>query len=101
MAAGEPTAHLNPNWLARQVEMQNGALYVRLHDPARRASVGFVGLGAAGDAEQRRADARHGGIDALRRLIAEDGETTERVVLVRFRVPPLNAGRERISALMR
>jgi aconitate decarboxylase len=35
--------------------------------------------------------ATHGGIDALQRLMAEDGVTAERVTAVRFRVPPLTA----------
>lgn len=35
--------------------------------------------------------ATHGGIDALRRLMVEDGVTAERVVAVRFCVPPLTA----------
>ena len=35
--------------------------------------------------------ATHGGIDALQRLMREDGVTADRVVSVRFRVPPLTA----------
>jgi 2-methylcitrate dehydratase PrpD len=35
--------------------------------------------------------ATHGGIDALQRLMAEDGVTAEQVVAARFRVPPLTA----------
>jgi aconitate decarboxylase len=35
--------------------------------------------------------ATHGGIDALRRLMATDSVTAEQVVAVRFRVPPLTA----------
>jgi aconitate decarboxylase len=35
--------------------------------------------------------ATHGGIDALQRLMTEDGVTAERVTAVRFRVPPLTA----------
>ena len=35
--------------------------------------------------------ATHGGIDALQRLIAEEGMTVERVIACRFRVPPLTA----------
>ena len=35
--------------------------------------------------------ATHGGIDALQRLIAEEGVTAERVIGCRFRVPPLTA----------
>ena len=35
--------------------------------------------------------ATHGGIDALQRLMREDGVTAERVVTARFRVPPLTA----------
>jgi aconitate decarboxylase len=35
--------------------------------------------------------ATHGGIDALQRLMAEGSVTAERVVAVRFRVPPLTA----------
>jgi aconitate decarboxylase len=35
--------------------------------------------------------ATHGGIDALQRLMADDGVTAERVTAVRFRVPPLTA----------
>src|SRR5215831_12423723 len=35
--------------------------------------------------------ATHGGVDALQRLMTEDGVTADRVVAVRFRVPPLTA----------
>jgi aconitate decarboxylase len=35
--------------------------------------------------------ATHGGIDALQRLIAEQGVTAERIAACRFRVPPLTA----------
>jgi len=35
--------------------------------------------------------ATHGGIDAVQRLLKEDGVTAERVVACRFRVPPLTA----------
>jgi 2-methylcitrate dehydratase PrpD len=35
--------------------------------------------------------ATHGGIDALQRLMTEDGVTAERVTACRFRVPPLTA----------
>jgi aconitate decarboxylase len=35
--------------------------------------------------------ATHGGIDALQRLMREEGVTAERVVACRFRVPPLTA----------
>jgi aconitate decarboxylase len=38
-----------------------------------------------------RGRATHGGIDAVQRLMAEHGVTAERVVAVRFRVPPLTA----------
>ena len=36
--------------------MREGAVYMRLHDLARRADVGFVELVVASDAEQREAD---------------------------------------------
>src|SRR5436853_3303196 len=35
--------------------------------------------------------ATHGGIDALQRLMREEGVTAEQVVACRFRVPPLTA----------
>jgi hypothetical protein len=43
--------------LARQVEVREGAVHVRLDDLARGADVGFVELVVGGDAEQRQADA--------------------------------------------
>jgi hypothetical protein len=38
---------------ARQVEVREDAVYVRRHNLARRADVGFVELVITGDAEQR------------------------------------------------